>query len=66
MKLNLRKDKRKYSQLRQQGDLVEGGALQQGQEEEEHLPLVASLLLQQEEAGWFPLHFHSPLLLLLV
>ena len=47
MKLNLRKDKRKYSQLRQQGDLVEGGALQQG-EEEEHLPLVASLLLQQE------------------
>lgn len=65
MKLNLRKDKRKYSQLRQQGDLVEGGALQQG-EEEEHLPLVASLLLQQEEAGWFPLHFHSPRLLLLV
>ena len=65
MKLNLRKDKRKYSQLRQQGDLVEGGALQQGQEEE-HLPLVASLLLQQEEAGWFPLHFHSPLLLPLV
>ena len=65
MKLNLRKDKRKYSQLRQQGDLVEGGALQQGKEEE-HLPLVASLLLQQEEAGWFPLHFHSLLLLLLV
>lgn len=65
MKLNLRKDKQKYSQLRQQGDLVEGGTLQQG-EEEEHLPLVASLLLQQEEAEWFPLHFHSPLLLPLV